>query len=155
VGNQTRISLWFYHYTNDACPRTFLSNIEAARAAGYKTKNELSLAQIGYQNSKKLSDKLNDWMDEVGLSDAVLKKKLLSLMEATETKFFQHEGVVTDQREVAAIETQRRTLDMALKVKDLYAPKKFEHTGKDQGPISVEAKVSLDLDAIKEAIDNE
>ena len=52
-------------------------------------------------------------------------------MNAKETKFFQHEGFVTETVEVPALEVQRKTLDMTLKVKGMNAPDKFAITDKD------------------------
>ena len=78
------------------------------------------------------------------MSENFLKLKLRSLIDAKETKFFHspvkdENGKVTDifvkEVEVEAIETQRKTLDMALKVKDMMAPKKFEHSGPGGKPI--------------------
>lgn len=40
-----------------------------------------------------------------------------------------------------ALETQRRSLDMALKVRGEYAPEKREHTGKGGGPIEHDYKI--------------
>lgn len=76
-------------------------------------------------------------MDEVGLSDNHLKAKLLSLLDAKESKFFAHQGDVVTTREVEALEIQRKTLDMALKVKGLYAPEKRELSGKDGAPLVI------------------
>ena len=180
----SKLNLWFYHYTNDACPRTFLNASESVISAKYKTKNPESIRTIGYQNFTKLTDRVNSWMDDVGLSEAALKKKLLSLMEAKETKFQKIKGAVTDSDlsggvsalatsgaietgedgkeystgdtllgiTVDAIETQRRSLDMAFKIKDMYAAKKIEHTGKGGGAIEVK-EVCLDTDAIKSIMD--
>ena len=180
----SKLNLWFYHYTNDACPRTFLNASASVVAAKYKTKKPDSIRNIGSQNYTKLSDKISLWFDEAGLSEASLKKKLLSLMEAKETKFQKIKGAVSDSDlsggvsalatsgtietgedgkeystgdtllgiTVDAIETQRRSLDMAFKIKDMYAAKKIEHTGKGGGAIEVK-EVCLDTDAIKSIMD--
>jgi phage terminase small subunit len=108
---------------------TFLNKTESARRAGYKCKTEDCLRHLGCRNFTKVSDKINQWFDEVGLSENTLKIKLLSLLNAKKTKYFQHEGIVTDQREVEAIETQRRTLNMALKIRGMYVPEKYDHSG--------------------------
>ena len=135
--------LWLYHFLDSSNSRTFFNRKEAAKAAGYKTTNEDSLRQIGCQNFTKLTDMIKNWLDEAGLSENALKIKLLNLMEAHEIKFFQHEGIVTDQREVAAIETQRRALDMAFKVRGMYAAEKRELTGKDGKPIKTEVTIKF------------
>lgn len=115
-----KLDLWFSHYINSDSPETFLNKSGSAKAAGYKTSREQSFGEIGYQNSIKLQDRISKWIDEIGLSENALKKKLLNLIEAKETRFFQKDGKVIETREVEALETQRRTLDMAMKVKGLY-----------------------------------
>ena len=45
-----------------------------------------------------------------------LTRKLAEGLEATETKFFQHEGVVTDQRETVDYATRHRYLETAFEL---------------------------------------
>ena len=99
---------------------------EAARRAGYKCRNEEHLRNIGAQNYTKLCREIEKWIDEHGFSDAHLKQKILEGMEATETRFFSHEGRVVETKEVIPWEVRRRYIDMACKVKGLYAPEKLE-----------------------------
>jgi len=131
-------NVWLRAYLDENCSTTFLNKTESAKRAGYKCKDEASFRDIGYQNSIKLYDKIKKWLDEAGLSENALKIKLLSLMEAKETKFFSaptkdENGAVDDifikEVEVEAIETQRKTLDMAIKVRGMYAAEKREITG--------------------------
>lgn len=110
---------------------------EAARRAGYKCKTPDQFKVIGSQNLTKLNDLIEKWVDEQGLSDAKIKQKIMEGMEAKETKFFAYQGEVVETREVEALETQRRYVDMGAKVKGLYAPEKHELTGKDGGPIDL------------------
>jgi hypothetical protein len=77
------------------------------------------------------------------LSDNTLKIKLLKLLEAKETKFFQYQGEVTDQREVEASEIQLKTLDMILKIKGMYASKKRELTGKGGKAVNFQIITSI------------
>lgn len=130
-----KLNAWFRAYFDETNPDTFLNQTGAAKAAGYKAKTENAFACIGHQNYRKLQDRIEKWMDEIGLSENQLKIKLLSLLDAKETRFFQKDGVVTETRTVEALEIQRRTLDMALKMKGLYAPEKREHSGKGGRPI--------------------
>jgi len=141
-----KLNAWFKHYTNEACSTTFLNKVESARRAGYKCKSEESLRKLGCKNFTKVADKLEKWFDEVGLSENALRKKLLSLIGAKETKFFSTpqkdaDGKTVDimivEREVEAIETQRRTLDMAIKVRGMYAAERHEHAGPGGGPIEI------------------
>ena len=127
--------LWFKYFTDESNPTTFLNKTASAKAAQYKCSTDESFRAVGYENFTKLHSKIEKWIEDVGLSDNQLKTKLLSLLDAKQTKFFQKDGIVTETRTVEALEIQRKTLDMILKVKGLYGPEKHEHAGKDGGPI--------------------
>lgn len=85
---------WLRALLDQANPATFMNQSGAARAAGYKCKNDLDFASIGYQNSIKLQEHIAKWQDEVGLSDEALKTRLLKLMDAKETKFIKVKGAI-------------------------------------------------------------
>ena len=135
MANVSKLNVWFKNFINENCSTTFLNKTNSAKAAKYNCSTDDSFRNVGCQNFTKCSDKIGKWLDENGLSENALKLKLLSLMEAKETKFFSYEGKITDQIEVESIETQRKTLDMALKVKGMHAPTKHELTGKDGKPL--------------------
>lgn len=119
---------WLKYYLEEGA-ETYLNATAAAIKAGYKAKSTHTFAQLGYRTRKRLEPQISKWLDEHGFSDAKLKAKVLALMEAKETKFFAHEGIVTDQRDVEALGIQVKALDMALNVKGLYAAEKVEHSG--------------------------
>jgi hypothetical protein len=56
-------------------------------------------------------------MEKAGLSDDFLAAKVHYLINAKKTEYFQKDGIVTDEREVEALETQRKTLELATKLK--------------------------------------
>ncbi len=56
-------------------------------------------------------------MEEAGLSDKFLAEKVKALFDAKQVLYFQKDGIVTDSREVEALETQRKTLELAAKLK--------------------------------------
>ncbi len=56
-------------------------------------------------------------MAEKGLTDEFLAEKVRSLMDARTAQFFQKDGIITDQREVEALETQRKTAELVAKLK--------------------------------------
>ena len=131
----SKLMLWFKHFTNEQNRITFLNKTASAKAAKYNAKTDTAFRSIGYQNFTKLHKKIAKWLNDIGLSDESLKVKLLDLINAKETKFFQKDGVVIETREVESLEVQRKSLDMALKVKGLYAAEKKELTGPGGGPI--------------------
>jgi hypothetical protein len=91
----------------------------AALAAGYSKKNP---RQSGYQALQGLRNKMPAFMEKHGLSeDVLIDKYLLPALEAYETKFFQTGGRITDSRQVVAWTSRVKALDMALKIKGLYA----------------------------------
>ncbi len=150
-----KLQPWLKAYLDESNPATFMNGAGSARAAGYKCQYENGFAEIGSQNSSKLKDRINWWLDNEGLSERRLKSKMFRLMEAkqakviamkgalqedalgpgtsvlarsTQTKLGGTAGIPYDEEHTLiavdqeALETQRRTLDMAFKVKGLYAP---------------------------------
>lgn len=119
-----KLALWLKYYTDDSNPETFLNQTKSAIYAGYKAKSENSFANIGLQNYRKLERYINKWLDELGLSEARLKEKTISLMSAQDTKLFRKDkgdgSLEIVEHQIPALEIQRRTLDMALKIKGLY-----------------------------------
>ena len=128
---------WLKYYLAEGTS-SFLNKTEAARRAGYSYANEDCLRQTGCRLFTKNTDRIKRWFDEVGLSENALKNKLLSLMGAKETKFFstpikvkvvkdgkevETNDILIKQVEVEALEVQRKTLDMAIKVRGMYADK--------------------------------
>jgi hypothetical protein len=57
------------------------------------------------------------YMEENGISDNFLAAKIYSLINAKKIEYFQKDGIVTDERIVEALETQRKTLELATKLK--------------------------------------
>jgi phage terminase small subunit len=130
-----KLNVWLHHYLDQTNPDTFLNKTESARAAGYKTKDPHRLGEIGYQNSKKLQKRINTWLDESGLSEAALKEKLVELLFAKETKFFQKDGKITEQVDVNNYGVQRQALEMAFKIKGM-----FEKDNAQRGQVDQEAR---------------
>ncbi len=102
---------------------------EAARQAGYQAKSDTAFEQIGFQNVRKLQPHIARWIDEHELSETRLKELLIQGLTAKETKFFQHEGEVVTEREVVAWGPRRAFLDMALRVRGMYAAEKLDLGG--------------------------
>jgi hypothetical protein len=92
---------------------------DAARDAGY---SEDYPRQAGSQALEQIKAKMPDILDKHGLtSDALIVKYLRPALRAKETKFFQHEGMVTDKRDVKAWGPRLTALDMAFNLAGSYA----------------------------------
>ena len=108
---------------------------QAMRDAGYKESTSMFMSG---KKVKDLQPVIRDLMEKRGLTDDLLLKKLEEELNAEETKFFQHEGIVCDERNVIAHGPRLDALDKAFKLKGSYAPTKGELTGKDGRPLTVE-----------------
>jgi phage terminase small subunit len=92
---------------------------DAARNAGYSEKN---LAQSGHQALKAIRLRMPELMDEAGLTErALIEKHLVPLLAAKTTKFFQHQGKVTDKRTVPDNDTRLRALETAFELRGSYS----------------------------------
>jgi phage terminase small subunit len=89
---------------------------DAAILAGYspKTAGEQGAAILQHPQAKQEFSLI---MERKGLTDEILAQKIKDLLDAQETKYFQKDGIVTDQRQVDALETQRKTVELATKLK--------------------------------------
>lgn len=91
-GLKGKLRPWLRAYLDESNRDTFLNATASAKAAGYKADSYHRFGEIGYQNSKKLQKLIDQWMDEFGLSEAALKRKLKSLLEAKESKIITVKG---------------------------------------------------------------
>lgn len=140
--------LWLKHFLDNSNKSTFLHRTNSAILAGYGKGS--SAQTMGERNYKKYANEIGKWIDDNGLSENALKQKLLSLLDAHETKFFADKGVIVSQVDVEALGIQQRALDMAFKVKGVYAPDKTELTGKNGGKIEVEHDISAELGEVQD-----
>lgn len=122
----TKRDKWLMHFLDSGNTETFLNRAESAKAAGYKCKDE-NFKKVGWANYKHFEPRIVKWLDEAGLSEGALKLKLLQLLDAKETKFFSHMGKVKSRVDVQSLGIQVKALEMALKVKGMFAPEKRDH----------------------------
>ncbi|MBP8746150.1 MAG: hypothetical protein KBH86_13625 [Syntrophorhabdus sp.] len=94
----------------------------AYKMAGFSASNS-NIRTNAHKLLKKLSPLVKQWLDDVGLTDANLKIKLLQKLEAKETKFFTHEGKVITRVEVDALSIQLKALELAMKAKGMLSDK--------------------------------
>lgn len=105
---------------------------QSALAAGYSGKCP---GQSGWQARENIRQKMPELLDQHGLTDeALIEKHLKPLLNATETKFFQHKGRIRSKREVIAWGPRKEGLDMAFKLKGSYS-------AKPEGDVNVGVKV--------------
>ena len=133
--------LWLQAFFDESDPDTFFNKSASARAAQYKCKSDEAFRAIGYENFTKLHGIIDQWFDEHGLSEAKLKSLLIEGLNCTETKFFSHQGKVTETKNVVPLEIRRRYLEMALKVRGLFAAEKHEVTGRGGAGLDLTAIV--------------
>jgi phage terminase small subunit len=119
---------------------------KAAVAAGYSDKNP---SQSAYETLQRLQTRMPEVMERLGLTDdALIEKHLLPLLAAEETKFFPFRKQVErkaratkknptpaptvetvqviEARNVAALGIRVTALDIACKLKGVYAPRQVD-----------------------------
>jgi hypothetical protein len=132
---------WLKFYLDESNGKTFWNRSASAKAAGYKCSSPAGFENVGSQNFRKMADYIESWLDERGLSEARLKELLVDGLQAYETKFFQKDGKVVETRTAIPWEIRRKYLEMAMKIKGMFAPEKHEIFGKDGGAIDLTALV--------------
>lgn len=140
-GLTPKMRSWFRHYLDQSNPETFGNASASAKAAGYQCTSAASFENVGAKNFKRLSPHIEKWLDENALSSARLKELLAEGLQAHETKFFSNQGEIVTEKQVIPWEIRRKYLEMALKVRGMFAPDKHEITGKDGGAIDLTALV--------------
>jgi phage terminase small subunit len=133
-----RQNAWKKHYLDPDNPETFFNGTASAKAAGYSTKYA-SLRVVGAQNKKKFASDIERWLDEEGLSEKHLKRKLFEGLDAHETKFFAHQGEVIETHDVRAWGIQHRYLELAMRVKGMLNDKLEISTDQSTMAMVVEA----------------
>lgn len=137
--------IWLAKFLDASNPKIFLNRTQAALAAGYTTR---AAGQAGHRNYLELREYIEQWLSDNGLSDDALFSKLLSLLQAKESKIIAVKGQPTTQVEGVEVmatteegavlsvpanapEVQRKALDMALKMRGKYAPQTIGLSGID------------------------
>jgi hypothetical protein len=97
------------------------SKKQAALIAGYSSKNP---SQSGNQALEDIKHKAPKILESMGLGlEGVIQKHLIPLLHATETKFFQSEGKVTECVEVEALGIRLGATRTALELLNAFPPK--------------------------------
>ena len=147
--------VWLKAFLSEGSP-TFLNAAASARKAGYRARKAHTFEVLGHKNKAKYGPKIAEWLDDHGYSENELKIKVLQLMEAKETVFQRMKGKVNPaslpeghrvaastgegtllEIDVAALGIQIKALELALRVKGLFAPDRYEHSGAASTPIQL------------------
>ena len=86
-------------------------------------------SKIKSEIEKDLSSPILSALETEGISPARLAKKLNEELDANETKFFQHQGEVVDEREVIAWEVRQRARIDAHKLLNHYPAEETRVSG--------------------------
>jgi len=95
----TRARLWLSKYLDESDPSTFFRPEAAVRAAGYDLEDICEYFEISDKLLKVFSEDIDRFLASC-FEPAYLKRRLIELMSATETKFFSAGGEVTAERTV-------------------------------------------------------
>jgi len=107
---------------------------QSAKEAGARGKSSQALSMAGRHLLQAINPSSRDLLDELGLTDQLLAKKLEEGLSATDVRIASEHGIITDERFYADHATRSRFLEMAHKLKGSFIDKK-EVVGKSGGPI--------------------
>lgn len=93
----------------------------AAEEAGYSARSRAGLAEAGYRLKVRLAPNLHEMMDRMELGEGELLLRLRQGLDAMVVKTAQTGGEITDERVYIDFPTRATFLDMALKLRGLYA----------------------------------
>ena len=99
----------------------------AAKRAGYKAKSYTAFTVIGHDNLVSLRQHIDRYFDDNRLSEDRVRAKIAGLMDAKETKVFNHGGVLVYSAELEALGIQLKAAELAVRMKGMLAPEKREH----------------------------
>jgi hypothetical protein len=97
---------------------------EAGAKAGF------SCRQSAHESFQAIAEKAPEVLQRLGLTtEYVLDKYLRPLLEAKETKFFQNQGIVMQEKEVDALDIRLRAIDTWAKLAGAYSIQKVNVNG--------------------------
>jgi len=125
----SKLNLWIEHFLDKGNVETYFNATASAKAAKYKGKDDNSFACIGYQNYRKLQNKIQEHINDEGLSEDVVRLKLHEGINARETKFFAYQGIVCQTIDIINWTERRKYLELLMKYKgDLTEKVEVKHT---------------------------
>lgn len=118
------------------CDPEVKSMAEAGRVAGYSPHGVAGIVAKSSSIQSALSNFLQV-LEKSGVTDTYIAESIRDGLKATETKFFQHEGAITDTAEVIDYATRHRYIETALRLKRLLANKGEEEKPQQQINIQI------------------
>ena len=89
---------------------------EALKIAGYSD-SYIHSGKDNILHNPVMQATFNMVLESAGVTDNLIADKIRSLIDAKEVKFYAHQGIVTDQREVEALSIQAQMVEFAAKLK--------------------------------------
>ena len=89
---------------------------EALKIAGYSD-SYIHSGKDNILHNPVMQKTFNTVLESAGVTDSLLADKIRSLIDAKEVKFYAHQGIVTDEREVEALSIQAQMVEFAAKLK--------------------------------------
>lgn len=116
-----------------------MSNAELYDYCGFPggANSDTSKAGVVSKRWSQLRPVAAKWLEDHGFTIGDILREWAADLDATETKFFQHEGRVVETREVVNYQARQNALTNIGKIKGVYAAEKRELTGKDGEPLGV------------------
>jgi hypothetical protein len=112
---------------------------EAGEKAGFACR------QSAHEAFKGITERAPEVLERLGLTyEHVLDKCLRPLLNATETKFFQNQGVVMQEKEVEALDIRLRAIDTWAKLAGAYSVQKVDVRGNLHSDVSHVTDEELD-----------
>lgn len=92
------------------------STTEAIKSAGY-SESYAKACHKDILNHPEIKQTFTDILNAAGLTDEHIAERIRELSGAKETRFFQKDGIVTDEREVEALGVQADMIQFAARLK--------------------------------------
>lgn len=116
-----RRSLFLRYFLDQESKRTFFNCTESAIAAGFTAKTRNGYGRKGSDLKRAFQKEILEYLDDNHLDEASLKRRLIDLLDANETKYFAYKGHIITEREVPDLPTRQKALNMAFKAKRIGA----------------------------------
>lgn len=112
---------WLNLYLNPDNKETYLDPAACAIAVGYCCRSKASYYSIGAKLRKRFYKKIAEHMDSIQSIESI-RQTFEELRNAKRMQYFAKDGIVTDEREVAAHDIRLGAAKELAKIHGMYAP---------------------------------